>query len=162
MTLLTIAVVILGLAIAYLLASLPQRVARVLEAHETKKVRSRELEVLLRELSEHTEQTRTILERAAARPSLAFEPEEVNALQHTKIFCEASLPGLAKAAPLLDRYFNNHLAVVKYALGESEPEAEQGVRISNALEEIYRFFAAQRSNDPIAVMERRLATGYSI
>lgn len=53
-------------------------------------------------------------------------------------------------------------AVISYVLGESDPHASRSDRINNSLDEIYRFFAAQRSNEPIAVMERMLATGRSI
>jgi hypothetical protein len=159
---LTIAVVVLGLVIAYLLARIPQRVAHVLDQQDAKRARAKELESLLAQLCEHTERTRVILERAAQRPAFDLASDEIDDLRFIGTFCEASLPGLTKTNPMLDRYFNNHLAVVRYVLGESDPDAAQGDRISNALESIYRFFAAQMSNDPIAVMERRLATGYSI
>ena len=162
MTLLTIVVAIFGIVIAYLISRIPQRLALVFDQHDTKRARSRELENLLAQLCEHTERTRIILERAAQRPAMDLAPEEIDDLRFTKAFCEASLPGLAKATPLMERYFNNHLAIVRYVLGESAPEATPDDRINNALEDIYRFFAAQRSNDPLAVMERRLATGYSI
>jgi len=162
MNLLTIIVVVFGLIIAYLLARIPQQLGYVLDQQDTKKARIKELESLLAQLSEYTERTRVHLENASQRPDHDLAPSEIADLRFIGTFCEASLPGLAKTSPVLDRYLNNHLAVIRYVLGESDPEAAQNVRIANALESIYRFFAAQRSNDPIAVMERRLATGYSV
>jgi hypothetical protein len=148
--------------IAYLLARIPQRLTRVLDQQDTKRARTKELESLLAQLCEYTERTREILERVAQRPTSDLAPGEIDDLRFISAFCEASLPGLAKTSPLLDRFFNNHLAVVRYVLGESDPEATQSDRISNSLESIYRFFVAQRSNEPLAVMERRLAAGYTI
>ncbi|PPV04788.1 putative membrane protein [Xanthomonas bromi] len=161
MIVLTLAVLLLGLALAYLLARLPQKIGLVLDQHASRRARSKELENLLLQLGEYTERTRTILERANERPEFSLTPDEVADLRFIENFCEASLPGLAKSTPLLDRYFNNHRAVLRYVLGKTGQEVAPRERIANALEEIYRFLAAQRSNEPLAVMERRLATGYS-
>ena len=162
MTYLTLAVVVFGSLIAYLVARIPERIKSVLNQQDAKRARVKELETLLAQLREMTEKTRVILELAAQRPDLALDPSEVDALRLIGTFCESALPGLAKASPVLDRYFKNHLAVIRYVLGESDPKATQSDLINNSLESIYRFFAAQRSNGPIAVMERQLAVGESV
>lgn len=162
MTFLTIAVIVVGALIAYLIARAPRRTVQLLEKSEAKRARIEGLTALLAQLSEVTESTRVILEHAAQRPDLALQPSETDLLLKIRASCESALPGLEQASPILDRYFKNHIAVISYVLGESDPNASRSDLINNSLESIYRFFAAQRSNDPIAVMERKLATGHSV
>jgi len=156
---LIIAVVIIGLVIAYLVAKAPGRTVRLLEESRAKTERTEELTALLANLSDLVEHTRAILEEAAQRPDLALLPEERGLLREYQLSCESVLPGLEQASPILDRYVKNHVAVIRYALGESDPEASPSDILNNSLKSIYRFQAAQRSDHPIAVMERRLATG---
>jgi hypothetical protein len=66
-----------------------------------------------------------------------------------------------KDSPILDRLYRNHIAVISHILGESDKEASRAVLFKNALEDIYRFQVYEKSDHPIAVMEKRLAMGLS-
>ncbi len=162
MTALTIAIIVIGSVIAYLIARAPRQTVRLLEESQAKKTRVEVLTALLADLSEMVEHTRAVLEQTAQRPDLALAPDERELLLGYQASCETALPGLEEASPLLDRYFKNHIAVIRYVLGESDPSASASDLLNNSLEHIYRFQAAQRSNEPIPAMERKLATGHSI
>jgi hypothetical protein len=162
MTTLIIAVVVIGIVIAYFIARAPSRTVRLLEESQAKAKRTEVLTTLLANLSDLVEHTRLILEAVAQRPDLELLLAERELLVQYQASCESVLPGLEQASPLLDRYVKNHIAVIRYVLGESDPAASPSDRISNSLQSIYRFQAAQRSDHPIAVMERKLATGQSV
>lgn len=162
MTTLIIAVVVIGIAIAYLIAKAPSRTVRLLEESQAKAKRTEVLTTLLANLSDLVELTRLILEAVAQRPDLELLPAERELLVQYQASCESVLPGLEQASPLLDRYVRNHIAVIRYVLGESAPAASPSDLINKSLQSIYLFQAAQRSDHPIAVLERKLATGQSV
>ena len=162
MTELIIAVVVIGGAIAYLIAKAPSRTVRLLEESQAKAKRTEVLTTLLANLSDLVENTRLILVAVAQRPDLELSASEHELLLQYQSSCESVLPGLEQASPLLDRYVRNHIAVIRYVLGESAPEASRPDIINNSLQSIHLFQAAQRSEDPIAVLERKLATGQSV
>ena len=162
MTELIIAVVVIGGAIAYLIAKAPSRTVRLLEESQAKAKRTEVLTTLLANLSDLIENTRLILVAVAQRPDLELSASEHELLLQYQSSCESVLPGLEQASPLLDRYVRNHIAVIRYVLGESAPEASRPDIINNSLQSIPLFQAAQRSEDPIAVLERKLATGQGV
>lgn len=162
MTTLAIAVAIIGIVIAYLIARAPGRTVRLLEESQAKAKRTEVLATLLANLNDIVEHTRLILEAVAQRPDLELLPAERELLVQYQASCESALPGLEQASPILDRYVKNHIARIRYVLGESDPAASPSDLINNSLHDIYRFQAAQQSDHPIAVMERKLATGQSV
>ena len=162
MTTLIIAVVIIGIVIAYLIARAPGRTVCLLEESQAKANTTEMLTTLLAKLNDIVDHTRLILEAVAQRPDLELVPEERELLIQYQASCESALPGLEQASPILDRYVKNHIARIRYVLGESDPTASPSDLINNSLQDIYRFQAAQQSDHPIAVMERKLATGRSV
>jgi len=114
------------------------------------------------QLCDMTADTLAILEQVAQRGDLELEADEAEAFMDIRDTCAAQLPGLEKESPVLDRYYKNHVALMRYVLGETDPDAPREAVIANAVELIHRFQAVQYSSDPIAVMERKLATGHSI
>jgi hypothetical protein len=152
MTAWTIVLVAIGALIAYLVS----------KQAEARKTRSAILEARFVQLSAMREETRQILERAAQRSDFVFQPNETNSLLEMRKACESLLPGLDKANPIMDRYFKNHIAIMSYVLGESSGEAGQSEIIKKSLDAILRSQWVERSNDPIAVMEKRLATGKDV
>lgn len=157
-----IAVVVIGVVIAYLIAKAPSRTVRLLEESQAKAKRTEALTTLLANLNDLVEHTRLVLEAVAQRPDLELSTPERELLGQHQASCEAVLPGLEQASPLLDRYVKNHIAVIRYVLGESDPAANPSELINKSLESINRFQTAQRSDHPIAVMERKLATGHDL
>ena len=124
--------------------------------------RVRDLDDRLARLATMTEQTCVLLEGLEQRKDPTLKQEEMETLMGMRATCESLSSGLGKESPILERYFQNHIAMVKYVLGETSGEDSPARVLKNTLESLYSFLAVLNSNEPIAVMEKKLATGRGI
>lgn len=124
--------------------------------------RVRDLDDRLAQLATMTEQTCVLLEGVEQRKDPTLKQEEVETLVEIRATCETLSNGLGKESPVLERYFQNHIACVRYVVGETSGEDGPAQVLKNTLESLYSFLAVLNSNEPIAVMEKKLATGRGI
>lgn len=158
-----IAVLILvGGIIAYFAFTTPRRTLKLLTDSAAKQARVHRLTTLLNDLGRLTEHSRVLIEQASSRPEHEFAAEEIELLVQIRSLCQDVLPGLDKESPILNRYYRNHVAVLTYVLGESDAEASTVDRFKNALAEIARYQRVEKSGEPLAVLEKNLATGQSV
>ena len=162
MTFLVVALILAAGIAAYYAATAPRRTLKLLEESAGRKARVERLTQLFEDLGRFTEHSRVLIEQASRREGQVFADEEIDLLLKIRSLCESMLPGLDKESPILDRYYRNHIAVLTYVLGESDVSASAEDRFRNSIEEIYRFQAVESSNDPLALLEKRLATGRGI
>lgn len=124
--------------------------------------RIRDLDERLAKLAAMTEQTCGLVEELQDREDSSLTQEEAEALVEMKSICEALSNGLERESPILERYFQNHIARLRYVLGETSAEDSPEKIIENTLSSLYSFMAVLHSDEPIAVMEKKLATGRGI
>lgn len=122
--------------------------------------RVRRLEAKFAYLSKATEDVRVVIESTLQRNASRLLVDDIDSLAAIRTTCQSELPGL-NDSPILTRYFSNLIAVIDYVSRAGDGTTNSEV-LGNALEEIYRFQAVERSSDPIAVMERKLAMGHTI
>lgn len=156
---LALLIISVGLLIAALIIQMPNRLLRLMNEAELRKARIENLEARLSRLVEMRTQSCLIFEGARHRVEIAFQHEEVDFLSQMRAECDVLLTGLHEVSPILERYFQNHIAVLNYVLGGYEGKSSLPDALQAALSDIERAQAAERSSQPIAVLERKLATG---
>lgn len=162
MEILIIVVILVGAIVTYFVARAPHRTVRLMEESQAKAKRTELLTIALENLKETVGQTRSVVIAGAQRSEPGFTLDELDRLRQHRASCAEVLPVLKRASPILARYVENHIAVIAYLLGETGDDVNWNERLRNAIEAIDRFLAAQNSDHPIAVMERRLATGQDL
>jgi len=122
-------------------------------------MRIADLDARLARLSEMRTQARLLLEGATSRGAAALHHDEIETLNEMRAACKELMDGLNEESPILERYFQNHVAVLDFVLGGHDGKSSLSERLQAALMDLDRSQTAEHSTHSIAVMERRLATG---
>ena len=156
---LAVLIIVVGVSIAFMIIQVPHRVMRLLDEAETRKKRIADLDVRLARLSEMRTQARLLFDGAMRRGDAALQNDEIETLTEMRAACEVLLAGLHEESPILERYFQNHIAVLDFVLGGHDGKSGLSEALQAALSDLDRSQAAEHSTHPIVLMERRLATG---
>ncbi len=159
---LAVLIVVVGAVIAFMIIQVPQRMMRLMDEAETRKTRIADLDARLARLSEMRTQARLTFEDATRRVDAVLQHDEIEALKEMRAACEALMAGLHEESPILERYFQNHIAVLDFVLSGDNGKSSLSEVLQAALSDLDRSQAAEHSMHPIAVMERRLATGRGV
>jgi len=156
---LAVLIILVGAFIAFMIIQMPHRMMRLTNEADTRKMRIADLDARLARLSEMRTQARLIFDGATRRVDAALQHDEIEALNEMHAACEVLLAGLHEESPILERYFQNHIAVLDFVLGGHDGKCGLLEALQTAQSDLDRSQAAEHSTNPIAVMERRLATG---
>ena len=159
MTWLAVLIIVVGAFIAFMISQVPRRMMRLTSEAETRKARTADLDARLAKMSEMRTQARLIFEDAMRRVDAELQHDDIEALNAMRAACEVLLAGLHEESPILERYFQNHIAVLNFVLGGHDGKSSLAEALQAALSDLDRSQAAEHSTHPIAVMERKLATG---
>lgn len=159
---LAVLIVVVGALIAFMITQVPRRTVRLMEEAEARKMRIAALDARLARLSEMRSQARLLFEDAASRGAAGLDPDEIEALNEMHAACKELVAGLHEESPILERYFQNHIAVLDFVLSGPDGKSSLPVKLQAALSDLDRSQSAEHSAHPIAVMERRLATGRGV
>ena len=159
---LALLIVVAGAVVALLVIQIPRRTLRLAKEADARNALIAELDARLARLSEMRIHARSIFEEAVGRVDVAFQGEENEALHAMRIACHGLLAGLHEQSPILERYFQNHIAVLDFVLGGHQGTSGLFEALEGALKELDRSQAAERSTHPVVLMERRLATGRDV
>lgn len=156
---LAVLIVVVGALIALMIMRVPHRTVRLMEEAETRKMRIAALDTRLARLSEMRSQARLLFEGATSRDAAGLDPDDIEILNEMRAACKELMAGLHEESPILERYFQNHIAVLDYVLSGPDEKSSLSEKLRAALSDLERSQAAEHSAHPIAVLERQLATG---
>ena len=149
-------IVIVGAVIVW---QVPRRVIILMREAESRKQDIAELDARLARLSEMRAQARQLFETAVRRDDPALQQDAIEALIEMGAECERLLAGLHEESPILARYFQNHIAVLSHVVRAHDGKSGLSEALKAALSDLERSQAAEHSKHPLAVLERRIATG---
>ncbi len=159
MTWLGVLIVAIGAIIVYMIVRVPRHVLKFLGKAEEQKQRIAELDAHLARLSAMRVQARLVFETALARGGSALEQEDLDTLVKMGATCEKQLADIGGKSPILERYLQNHLAVLSFVVNAHDNNSGLAEALKAALQDLDRSQAAEQSTHPVAVLERRVATG---
>ncbi len=158
----SVLVVVVGVCIAVMIMQMPHRMIRLQNEADTRNARIADLDARFAQLSDMRTKTRVIFGEATTRIDVEFQDDETESLREMRSACEQLLVGLHETSPILERYLQNHIAILNYVLGGYDGAAHFIDALQLAMRDLDISRAAEHSSHPIAVMERRLATGGDI
>jgi len=156
---LAVLIIVVGAFIAFLIILCGTWMMRIMDEAETRKKRIADLEARFARLSEMRIQAHLLFEGAMHRRDVALQHDEIEALNEMRAACEVLLAGLHEESSILERYFQNLIAVLDFVLGGHDGKSGFSEVLKAALSDLDRSQAAEHSTHPLALMERRLATG---
>jgi hypothetical protein len=156
---LAVLIIVVGALVAFMIVRVPHRVMRLLDEAETRRQRIADLDARLARLSEMRTNARRLFDEAIRRGGSTLQHDEIETLTEMRAECEVLVAGLHEISPILERYLLNHVAVLAFALGGHDGQSSLPEALQLAIKDLDRSQAAEHSAHPVALLERRLATG---
>jgi hypothetical protein len=155
-------VIVVGSVLMLMILQVPRRVIVQIGEAEVSKQRIAALDAGFAQVSEMRARARLLFEGAVHRGDPELQQDELNALVGMGALCEKLVAELHGMSAILERYFQNHIAVLSHVVNAHDNKTGLSEALTAALLSLDRSQAAEHSEHPIAVLERRLATGRGV